>query len=155
MTEQVALGWLGIVRLGLVQTALGAVVVLTTSTINRVMVVELALPAMRSGHCWSRCITACRFCGRAWGYGSDVGGRRTPWIVGGMAVLGDRRRRGRGRRGADAPSNLVAGLALALHRLSCWSASASGAAGTSLLVLLAKRVAPGRARAPPRRSSGS
>jgi hypothetical protein len=29
------LGWLGIVRLGLVQTGLGAIVVLTTSTLNR------------------------------------------------------------------------------------------------------------------------
>ena len=38
MKSQV-LGWLGIIRLGLVQTALGAIVVLTTSTINRVMVV--------------------------------------------------------------------------------------------------------------------
>ncbi|WP_431272519.1 PucC family protein [Dankookia sp. P2] len=43
------LGWLGILRLGLVQTALGAVVVLTTSAINRVMVVELALPATIPG----------------------------------------------------------------------------------------------------------
>jgi len=43
------LGWLGIFRLGLVQTALGAIVVLTTSTINRVMVVELAMPAMLPG----------------------------------------------------------------------------------------------------------
>ena len=43
------LGWLGIVRLGLVQTALGAIVVLTTSTLNRVMVVELALPAILPG----------------------------------------------------------------------------------------------------------
>ena len=38
------LGWIGIARLGLVQTALGAIVVLTTSTMNRIMVVELALP---------------------------------------------------------------------------------------------------------------
>ena len=43
------LGWLGIVRLGLVQTALGAIVVLTTSTMNRVMVVEYALPALMPG----------------------------------------------------------------------------------------------------------
>ena len=43
------LGWVGIVRLGLVQTALGAIVVLTTSTLNRVMVVELALPAILPG----------------------------------------------------------------------------------------------------------
>ena len=39
------LTWLGIMRLGLVQAALGAVVVLTTSTLNRVMVVEYGLPA--------------------------------------------------------------------------------------------------------------
>ena len=31
------LGWLGIIRLGLVQTALGAIVVLTTSAMNRIM----------------------------------------------------------------------------------------------------------------------
>ena len=43
------LGWGGIVRLGLVQMALGAIVVLTTSTLNRVMVVELALPALLPG----------------------------------------------------------------------------------------------------------
>ena len=40
-----SLGWFGIVRLGLVQVALGSIVVLVTSTLNRVMVVELALPA--------------------------------------------------------------------------------------------------------------
>ena len=39
------LGWLGIVRLGLVQSAIGAIVMLTTSLLNRVMVVEYALPA--------------------------------------------------------------------------------------------------------------
>ena len=44
MTGTPMLSWFGIVRLGLVQTGLGAVVVLTTSTLNRVMVVELALP---------------------------------------------------------------------------------------------------------------
>ena len=42
-------GWLDILRLGLVQAALGSVVVLTTSTLNRVMVVELALPALLPG----------------------------------------------------------------------------------------------------------
>ena len=40
------LSWLSIVRLGLVQMCLGAIVVLTTSTLNRLMVVELALPAV-------------------------------------------------------------------------------------------------------------
>ena len=43
------LGWFGIVRLGFVQAALGAIVVLVTSTLNRVMVVELALPAVVPG----------------------------------------------------------------------------------------------------------
>ena len=80
------LGWPNIVRLGLVQTALGAIVVLMTSTINRVMVVELALPAMVPGllvasHYGVQILRP------AWGYGSDVGGRRTPWIIGGMAIL--------------------------------------------------------------------
>ena len=43
------MGWLGILRLGLVQAGLGSVVVLATSTLNRVMVVELALPALIPG----------------------------------------------------------------------------------------------------------
>ena len=80
------LGWFGIVRLGLVQMALGAVVVLTTSTLNRVMVIELALPALVPGllvafH-YAVQITRPRM-----GFGSDRSGRCTPWILGGMAVL--------------------------------------------------------------------
>ena len=43
------LSWFGIIRLGLVQTGLGAIVVLTTSTLNRVMVIELAMPAILPG----------------------------------------------------------------------------------------------------------
>ena len=72
------LGWFSIVRLGLVQTALGAVVVLMTSTINRVMVVELALPAFVPGllvalHYGVQILRP------AWGYGSDMGGRTSAW----------------------------------------------------------------------------
>nr|MDJ0778375.1 PucC family protein [Gammaproteobacteria bacterium] len=80
------LGWFGIFRLGLVQTCLGAIVVLTTSTLNRVMVVELALPAVLPGALvgWHYAIQLSR---PRWGYGSDLRGRRTPWIVGGMAIL--------------------------------------------------------------------
>jgi MFS transporter, BCD family, chlorophyll transporter len=85
------LNWFGIVRLGLVQTALGAIVVLTTSTLNRVMVVELALPAMLPG-----ALVALHYAVQIlrprMGYGSDVGNRRTPWIVGGMAILARDRR---------------------------------------------------------------
>ena len=43
------LSWLSILRLGLVQMCLGAIVVLMTSTLNRLMVVELALPALLPG----------------------------------------------------------------------------------------------------------
>ena len=38
-------GWIAIVRLGLVQAAIGAIVMLATSLLNRVMVVEYALAA--------------------------------------------------------------------------------------------------------------
>ena len=43
------LSWFQIFRLGFVQMALGAIVVLTTSTLNRLMVVELSLPALLPG----------------------------------------------------------------------------------------------------------
>ena len=86
MTAVKPLGWFGIVRLGLVQTALGAIVVLTTSTLNRVMVVEMALPAMLPGALVALHYALQIFRPR-FGFGSDIGGRRTPWIVGGMAVL--------------------------------------------------------------------
>ena len=60
--------------------------VLTTSTLNRVMVVELALPAIVPGH-----LVALHYVVQVarprMGHGSDTGHRRTPWIVGGMAVL--------------------------------------------------------------------
>jgi BCD family chlorophyll transporter-like MFS transporter len=135
------LGWLGIIRLGLVQSALGAIVVLTTSTLNRVMVVELQLAAMLPGllvalH-YAVQITRPR-----WGYGSDVGGRRTPWIVGGMIVLSVG-----GFLAALATalmaSNFVAAMALSVVAFAMIGIGV-GAAGTSLLVLLAKRVAPER-----------
>ncbi|MEO0613651.1 MAG: PucC family protein, partial [Pseudomonadota bacterium] len=79
-------GWLGIIRLGLVQTAIGAIVVLTTSTLNRVMVVELALPAALPGALvgWHYAVQLAR---PRFGYGADRGGQRAPWIFGGMVVL--------------------------------------------------------------------
>jgi BCD family chlorophyll transporter-like MFS transporter len=132
-----ALGWPDILRLGLVQAALGAIVVLTTSTMNRVMVVELALPAMLPG-----ALVALHYAVQLlrprFGHGSDVGGRRTPWIVGGMATLG---------AGA-----LLAALAIAVHPRSAVAGAVLsvfgflvigfgvGAAGTNLLVLLATGV---------------
>ncbi len=81
------MGWIDILRCGLVQTALGAIVVLTTSTYNRVMVVELALPAMVPGALVALHY-AIQLSRPRWGYGSDMGARRTNWIIGGVAVLG-------------------------------------------------------------------
>lgn len=141
MQQQRTLSWFGIVRLGLVQAALGAIVVLTTSTLNRVMVIELALPAMVPGVLVGIHYAMQVFRPRL-GYGSDLGGRRTPWIFGGMAVLG--------LGGALAAvgtalmaTNFAAGAALAVLAFILIGLGV-GAAGTSLLVLLAKRTSPAR-----------
>ncbi len=141
MTALAPLGWLGIVRLGLVQTALGAIVVLTTAALNRVMVVEHALPATLPG-----VLVAIHYAVQMMrpllGYGSDQGGRRTPWIIGGMAVLGVG-----GVLAAVATawmgSALIPGVVLAVVAFLLVGVGV-GAAGTSLLVLLASRVAPAR-----------
>ena len=130
-----------IARLGLVQTALGAIVVLMTSTINRVMVVELALPALVPGLLVASHY-AVQILRPAWGYGSDVGGRRTPWIVGGMAALA------LGGVGAALGTALAADsrpLGISLSALSFLLVGVGvGAAGTSVLAMLATRVAPHR-----------
>lgn len=80
------LSWFSIARLGLVQASLGAIVMLVTSLLNRVMVVEYALPAAIPaalvGFHYAIQLSRPRF-----GHGSDGGGRRTPWIIGGMGTL--------------------------------------------------------------------
>ncbi len=135
------LGWSGIARLGLVQMALGAIVVLTTSTLNRVMVVELALPALLPG-----LLVGVHYAMQGlrprMGFGSDVGGRRTPWIVGGMATLAVG---GVGAAGATVLMGTHATLGIAAAVLAFMTIGIGvSACGTSLLVLLAKRVAPER-----------
>lgn len=131
-------GWLQVVRLGMVQASLGAIVVLMTSTLNRVMVVELALPAMLPG-----ALVALHYLVQVsrprMGHGSDQGARRTPWIIGGMAVLAA------GALCATLatlwlPDSPVLGIVLALAGFVMIGLGV-GAAGTSLLVLLAMRVA--------------
>jgi BCD family chlorophyll transporter-like MFS transporter len=127
--------------LGFVQAALGGVVVLATSTMNRIMVVELALPAVLPGAlvAFHYLIQILR---PRLGYGSDQGGRRTPWIVGGMALLCVG-----GILAACATAlmaqNRIAGVLLAVVAFMIIGIGV-GAAGTSLLVLLAKRVDPDR-----------
>jgi BCD family chlorophyll transporter-like MFS transporter len=131
------LTWLGIIRLGMVQACLGAIVVLITSTLNRVMVVEYALPAMLPG-----ALVALHYAVQMirprFGYGSDRGARRTPWIVGGMAVLALG-----GVLCAVATVwirvNLLPALMLAFVAYTLVGLGV-GAAGTSLLVLLAGQV---------------
>jgi BCD family chlorophyll transporter-like MFS transporter len=137
MTQTPRLTWFGVVRLGLVQTALGAIVVLTTSTLNRVMVVELMLPAVLPGALVGLHYTMQILRPRL-GYGSDVGGRRTPWIIGGMCVLclGGI---GAALATASMATHLFAGIALAALSFSLIGLGV-GSCGTSLLVLLAKRV---------------
>ena len=49
MAELKTLSWLAIVRLGLIQTCLGALIFLPTNTLNRIMVVEYALAASVPG----------------------------------------------------------------------------------------------------------
>jgi BCD family chlorophyll transporter-like MFS transporter len=139
--SRAGIGWLGVARLGLVQTSLGAIVVLMTSTLNRVMVVELALaavlPAALVG--WHYAVQLSR---PRWGYGSDVGGSRIPWILGGMIVLA---------LGAIAAAGAL--FLTPLHPVLAIVASFGaylaigvgvGAAGTNLLALLAMRTAPDR-----------
>jgi BCD family chlorophyll transporter-like MFS transporter len=141
MAAPTPLGWAGIFRLGLVQTAVGSVVVLTNSTLNRVMVVELGLAAIVPGILIGL-YYAVELLRPRWGYGSDIAGRRTPWIVGGVAVLGV------AGVGAAASTwlmgaHLAAGLAAALLCFTLIGVGV-GAAGTLTLTLLAVTVAPVR-----------
>ena len=137
-------GWLHIARLGLVQACMGAVVVVTTSTLNRIMVVELALPAMLPGflvgfHYLVQMVRP------RMGFGADQGRRCTPWMMGGMFVLA---------LGGFLASlatvwmgqELSHGIALAVFAFTLIGFGVS-ACGTSLLVLMSKRVAEAR-RAP-------
>lgn len=136
-----ALSWLSIVRLGLVQMALGAVVVLTTSTLNRLMVVELALPAVLPG-----LLVALHYGIQItrpnWGFMSDAGSSRTRWIVGGMVALA--------LGGFAAAMGVVAiqssfglGLVVSIAAYALIGLGV-GASGTSLLALLATATAPHR-----------
>jgi BCD family chlorophyll transporter-like MFS transporter len=138
---ELPLSWLGIIRLGLVQAAIGALVVLATSTMNRVMVVEMAMPAILPG-----LLVALHYMVQVLrprlGYSSDVGGRRSPWIVGGMGILGAGcvlAAIGVSWMGEHAAAAIgLAVLAFTLIGVGV------GTCGTTMLVLMATRVAPQR-----------
>jgi BCD family chlorophyll transporter-like MFS transporter len=134
-------GWTAIVRLGLVQASIGAMVMLATSLFNRVMVVEYGLAAALPAGlvAWHYAVQLTR---PLWGHGSDRGRRRSPWIVGGVGVLA------LGVLLAVDALALIAGgsawgYALAVLAFTLIGAGV-GAGGTSLLALLAVRVVPER-----------
>ena len=116
-------------------------VVLTTSTLNRLMVVELALPAVLPG-----LLVALHYGIQItrpnWGFLSDQGGRRTRFIIGGMVALG---------LGALLAAGAIPffeqsfslGLALSVLAYALIGLGV-GASGTSLLALLATATHPRR-----------
>jgi len=129
------------VRLGLVQMALGAIVVLTTSTLNRLMVVELSLAAVLPG-----LLVALHYGIQItrpnWGFLSDTGGHRTLWIIGGMVALAV--------GGLTAAwgvvvleHDFVLGMVISVLAYGLIGLGV-GASGTSLLALLATATAPRR-----------
>ena len=137
--ETTYLTWPQIARLGLVQASLGSIVVLTTSLLNRVMVIELALPAILPGalvaiHYFIQLIRP------RMGFGSDQTRRASPWIRGGILVLAS----GGVLAAASTillSNSVVLGIALATIAFLMIGIGVSSS-GTALLVLLAKRVEP-------------
>ncbi|MFM9852919.1 MAG: BCD family MFS transporter [Sphingomonadaceae bacterium] len=135
------IGWFSIVRLGLVQSALGAIVMLATSMLNRIMVVEYSLPALIPAGlvAWHYGVQLSR---PHWGHGSDKGHRRTPWIIAGMGMLAS----------GGLLATFAVGMTVTLPMLSLvllviaftLIGGGVGASGTSLLALLASNVAPAR-----------
>ncbi|MEO0485386.1 MAG: BCD family MFS transporter [Pseudomonadota bacterium] len=127
-------GWGTIARLCLVNMAIGGMAALPVNLFNRLMTVELALPAILPG-----LLVALHYGVQMtrpfWGHRSDARGGRTPFILGGIALV--------------ALSMVAAAWAIHLAAtstalaLSVWILAYAalglgiGAAGTSFLALLA------------------
>lgn len=132
------LGWLGIMRLGTVQAAIGAMVMLATSLFNRVMVVEYgvaaAIPAALVA--WHYAVQLTR---PLWGHKSDASRNRTPWIIGGLCILAF------GSVLAVDATIMMANPGFGAAMLAIFSFTmigfGVGMSGTALLALLASRVA--------------
>jgi len=138
---QAGLGWVSIGRLGAVQASIGAIVMLATSLLNRVMVVEYTLAAAIPAGlvAWHYAVQLTR---PLWGHGSDMGRRRTPWILGGVSMLGVG-----GLLAVNATillsTHWTAGMLLCMLAFTMIGAGV-GAGGTTMLALLASAVAPER-----------
>ncbi len=133
----VGIGWLGIVRLGTVQAAIGGIVMLATSLLNRVMVVEYAIAAAVPAAlvAWHYAVQLSR---PLWGYTSDRSTRRSAWIASGMGILA------LGTLvSVDATIMMAepgfAPVIVAVIGFTCIGLGV-GMAGTALLALLASRV---------------
>lgn len=136
-TGATPLTWLSIARLALVQVAIGSVMVIMTSTLNRVMVVELGLAASIPG-----ALVALHFAIQLlrprMGFLSDAGGRRINWMLGGMAVVAVS---GFGAAGATALLSVHTGWGITLAIFSFLGLGVGiSAASTPLLAFLAERV---------------
>jgi MFS transporter, BCD family, chlorophyll transporter len=131
------IGWLGIFRLGTVQAAIGAMVMLATSLLNRVMVVEYAIAAAIPAGlvAWHYAVQLCR---PIFGHRSDQSVRRSPWIVFGMGILAF------GALIAVDATILMAGGGVLPYILAIAGFTLIGVgvgmSGTALLALLASRV---------------
>ena len=131
------IGWFGVVRLGTVQAAIGAMVMLATSLLNRVMVVEYSIAAAVPAGlvAWHYGVQLSR---PLWGHKSDRTANRSGWIIAGMGILA---------LGAliavDATIMMSGagffGIFLAVIGFSLIGLGV-GMAGTALLALLASRV---------------
>ena len=128
------MNWFSIFRLGLVQLCIGSSVVIPLSTLNRLMKVELALPATIAGF-----LIALHYAVQLtrvnWGHLSDKSRNRSQWIVLGMLILGI----GGILASSSIPlieSHFSYGIMLALLSYSLIGFGV-GAAGTPLLALLA------------------
>ncbi|KPP93898.1 BCD family MFS transporter [Erythrobacter sp. HL-111] len=138
------LGWFGIVRIGLVQAAIGALVMMATTVLNRLMVVEFGLAAAIPAGlvAWHYAVQLGR---PIWGHGSDRGQSRTLWIIAGIAVLaGGMLLATQATLMMDEAGPVPFVLAVLAYTII---GAGVGAAGTSALALLASSVAPQR-RAP-------
>ncbi len=135
--QSTGIGWFGIVRLGVVQAAIGAMVMLATSLLNRVMVVEYSMAAAVPAGlvAWHYAVQLSR---PLWGHSSDRSARRSPWIIGGLGVLA------LGTLLAVDATIMMSGsgifpMALALVGFTLIGLGV-GISGTALLALLASRV---------------
>lgn len=138
LAPRTGIGWFGIVRLGTVQAAIGAIVMLATSLLNRVMVVEFAIAAAVPAGlvAWHYAVQMSR---PLWGHKSDRSEKRSSWIMAGMGILA------LGTLVAVDATIMMASAGIGAIILAVVGFSliglGVGMAGTALLALLASRVA--------------